>query len=95
LRGIAVKDFIWAKDAKGKWIEQWMPLGQGMVHWPEFFRMVAQADFDGPLQIHFEYPLGAATGGGRYAPPDSRDVIYAAMKRDLSVLRAQLAEAGL
>lgn len=95
LRGIAVKDFIWAKDARGRWTEQWVPLGQGMVHWSEFFRMVAEAGFDGPLQLHFEYPLGAATEGVGYAPPDSREVIYSAMKRDLAVLRGQLAQAGL
>jgi sugar phosphate isomerase/epimerase len=84
LRGIAVKDFVWAKDAKGKWKEQWVPLGEGMVHWPEFWGMVAQAGFDGPLQIHFEYPL-----------PEAREGTYAAMKRDLAALRAQLAKAGL
>jgi sugar phosphate isomerase/epimerase len=84
LRGIAVKDFVWAKDAKGKWKEQWVPLGQGMVHWPEFFAMLAAGDFTGPVQVHYEYPLGEA-----------RDGIYSAMKRDLGVLRAGLAKAGL
>ena len=31
LRGIAVKDFVWSKDAKGTWKEQWVPLGEGMA----------------------------------------------------------------
>jgi len=84
LRGIAVKDFVWAKDAKGKWKEQWVPLGEGMVHWSEFWGMVKQAGFDGPLQVHFEYPL-----------PEAREGTYAAMKRDLAALRAQLAKASL
>jgi sugar phosphate isomerase/epimerase len=84
LRGIAVKDFVWAKDARGRWREQWVPLGEGMVHWPEFWGMVAQTGFDGPLQVHFEYKL-----------PDAREGVYAAMKRDLATLRAQLAKAGL
>jgi sugar phosphate isomerase/epimerase len=84
LRGIAVKDYVWAKDAKGKWKEEWVPLGEGMVHWPEFWGMVAKAGFDGPLQVHIEYPL-----------PEAREGIYAAMKRDLAALRAQLAKAGL
>jgi sugar phosphate isomerase/epimerase len=84
LRGIAVKDFVWAKDAKGKWKEQWVPLGEGMVHWPEFWGMLAQAGFDGPVQVHFEYPL-----------PEAREGTYAAMKRDLVTLRAQLAKAAL
>jgi sugar phosphate isomerase/epimerase len=84
LRGIAVKDFVWAKDAKGKWKEQWAPIGEGMVHWPEFWGMVKQVGFDGPLQVHFEYPL-----------PEAREGTYAAMKRDLAALRAQLSKAGL
>jgi sugar phosphate isomerase/epimerase len=84
LRGIAVKDFIWAKNAGGRWAEQWMPIGQGMVRWREFFAMVAQAGFDGPLQVHFEYPLGPAPAA-----------VYAAMKTDLATLRGQLAQAGL
>jgi sugar phosphate isomerase/epimerase len=84
LRGIAVKDFVWARDAKGKWKEQWTPIGEGMVHWPEFWSMVKQAGFDGPLQVHFEYPL-----------PEAREGTYAAMKRDLAALRAQLAKAAL
>jgi sugar phosphate isomerase/epimerase len=84
VRGIAVKDFIWAKDARGKWKEQWVPLGDGMVHWPEFFTMLAATDFAGPVQVHYEYPLGEA-----------REGIYAAMKHDLGVLRAGLAKAGL
>jgi sugar phosphate isomerase/epimerase len=84
LRGIAVKDFVWAKDARGNWKEQWVPMGEGMVHWPEFWGMVAHAGFDGPLQVHFEYKL-----------PEAREGIYAAMKRDLATLRAQLAKAAL
>jgi sugar phosphate isomerase/epimerase len=84
LRGIAVKDFVWAKDAKGKFKEQWVPLGEGMVHWPEFWAMVKQAGFDGPLQVHFEYPL-----------PEAREGTYTAMKRDLAALRAQLVKAAL
>jgi sugar phosphate isomerase/epimerase len=84
VRGLAVKDYIWSRDAKGKWREQWVPLGEGMVHWPEFFAMLAATDFAGPVQVHYEYPLGEA-----------RDGIYTAMKRDLGVLRAGLAKAGI
>lgn len=83
LRGIAVKDFIWGKNAKGNWQEQWKPLGEGMVRFPQFFGMVADAGFSGPLQVHFEYPLG------------SREETFAAMKRDLGKLRGYLAQANL
>ena len=83
LRGIAVKDFIWAKDGKGVWKPQWAPLGEGMVQFPKFFGMVAESRFAGPLQIHFEYPLRG------------KDETYTAMKRDLGKLRGYLAQANL
>ena len=83
LRGIAVKDFLWGKDAKGAWQPKWTPLGEGMVHLPEFFKMVAASGFNGPLQIHFEYDLGT--------PAETK----AFMKRDLATLRGYLAQASL
>lgn len=87
LRGVAVKDFIWAKDAKGDWKPQWKPLGAGMVHFPRFFSMLAEMRFAGPLQLHFEYPLGGANA--------TRAEVFAQMKRDLQQLRTYLSEAGL
>jgi len=94
LRGIAVKDFAWAKDAKAGWQPQWRPLGEGMVHLAEFLQMVKAAGFNGPLQQHFEYPLGGANDGkAEIAIP--RQEVFAAMKRDLTTLRRELAQAGL
>jgi sugar phosphate isomerase/epimerase len=84
LRGIAVKDFVWSQDGKGNWRPQWKPLGEGMVRFPQFFGMVAASGFSGPLQMHFEYPLG-----------DDRFGVFAAMKRDLAKLRGYLAQANL
>lgn len=95
LRGIAVKDFIWEKDAKGKWRVAWKPLGEGMVHFPQFFGMVRDAKFAGPLQLHFEYSLGGAEAGNKTGLTMSRDEIFAAMKRDVAQLRGYLAGAGL
>jgi sugar phosphate isomerase/epimerase len=84
VRGIALKDYVWNKDARGRWREQWCPIGAGMVHFPEFFGMVAASDFDGPVQVHYEYPL-----------PEDRPGIYAAMKKDLTAIRGYMAKAGL
>jgi sugar phosphate isomerase/epimerase len=94
LRGIAVKDFYWAKDAKGAWKDKWAPLGEGMVHLPQFFGMVKQAGFDGPLQLHFEYPLGGANDGKRELTVPKEE-IFGAMKRDLSKLHGYMGQAGL
>jgi sugar phosphate isomerase/epimerase len=94
LRGIAVKDFVWAKDAGGNWRPDWRPLGEGMVHLPQFFAMVADSSFSGPLQLHFEYPLGGANDG-RATLSISREEAFGAMKRDLGKLRGYLAQAHL
>jgi sugar phosphate isomerase/epimerase len=89
LRGIAVKDFAWTQDGHGNWRPQWKPLGEGMVQFPKFFAMVAESGFSGPLQLHFEYPLGGADAG-KTNPTIEREEIFAAMKRDLTKLRGYL-----
>lgn len=94
LRGMAVKDFEWSKDAGGNWRTEWKPLGEGMVRLPQFFGMVAAAHFSGPLQMHFEYPLGGANNGSATITI-SREAVYSAMKRDLGKLRGYLRQANL
>ena len=93
LRGVAVKDFAWRPIAPGNWSCDWVPLGTGMVRFPQFFRMLAQTKFNGPLQLHFEYPLGGAQDG-KANPTMPPSEIFAAMKRDLRQLRTFLAQAG-
>jgi sugar phosphate isomerase/epimerase len=92
VRGIAVKDFLWAKNPRGQWAPAWKPLGQGMVHLPEFFSMVAKTKFAGPLQLHFEYPLAGADAG-KTKLSGSKDEVFTAMKRDLVQLRSYLDKA--
>lgn len=94
VRGVAVKDFLWEKDAKGNWKAEWKPLGQGMVRLPQFFDMLAKSGFNGPLQLHFEYPLGGADNGkAKLTVP--REEVFTAMKRDLQQLRGYLSKSGL
>ena len=94
VRGIAVKDFIWEKGPNGAWKSQWKPIGEGMVKMPQFLAMVAETDFAGPFQMHFEYPLGGAEGGKRTVSIPKEEVL-GAMKRDLTKVRGMLAQAGL
>jgi sugar phosphate isomerase/epimerase len=89
IHGVAVKDFIWARNARGEWDVQWTPLGAGMVHLREFARMLRDSDFAGPIQVHAEYPLGGAENGKReisIAP----SAVIAALQHDCTVLRAAL-----
>jgi sugar phosphate isomerase/epimerase len=94
IRGVAIKDFVWQEGANGNWNPQWTPLGQGMVRLPKFFSLLAETAFDGPVQLHFEYPLGGADAGKRQLTIE-RQQVFSAMRRDLQSLRTRLDEAGL
>ncbi|MGD0125786.1 MAG: sugar phosphate isomerase/epimerase family protein [Terriglobia bacterium] len=89
-RGIAIKDFKWGKNAAGRWEPMWCPLGEGgMVDYDRFFPMVKAAGFQGPVQIHFEYPLGGVENGGT-KPTLSNQQIFASMRKDLAQVRMWL-----
>ena len=93
LRGIAVKDFLWEKNAHSQWRPAWKPLGQGMVNFSQFFQMIAASHFSGPLQLHFEYPLQGADEGTKIV--SNPRGVFNVMTRDLKQLRIYLSQAGL
>ena len=93
MRGLAVKDFVWEKGPKG-WDAKWVPLGEGMVKFPQFFGLLAKTNFNGPVQIHYEYPLGGADKGAT-EPTMERSKILGAMKKDVLMLRKWMADAKL
>lgn len=93
-RGIAIKDFLWGRNAKGGWTPQWKPLGEGMVNFQKFLAMVKEAGFSGPVQLHFEYPLGGVDSGSR-KPSIALETVWKAMRRDLALLREWMQAASL
>lgn len=86
LKMIAVKDFYWEKSAKG-WRIVNCPLGEGMVDWKQYFKLLRQANFHGPVSLHLEYEIPGAT------PAAKEENTIAAAQRDLEFLKARLAEA--
>lgn len=89
MKGVAVKDFRWERNDKGQWRPAWKPIGQGMVDFKGFFQLLVKQKFQGPMQIHFEYPMGGADHGHRKITW-SREQILSAMKRDLKLLQEYL-----
>ena len=73
---VYVKDFLW-EGGKPKNV----PLGEGHVE-PEFFRMLADSRFDGPISLHEEYL--------DHRDPELVPQHLAAMKRDLATLHKWL-----
>src|SRR5215207_1233607 len=53
---IAVKDFVWAKRANGRWEPRSVPLGEGMVNYPAYLRQLLATQPLPPVTVHFEYP---------------------------------------
>jgi sugar phosphate isomerase/epimerase len=94
IRGVAVKDFVWQKGMRENWDPAWVPLGQGMVRFPKFFSLLANTTFNGPVQLHFEYPLGGAEAGKRQLTIE-RGEVFSVMRRDLRQLRTYFSDAGL
>lgn len=95
MRGIALKDFQWIRNARGEWIPDWRPAGEGMVNFTRFLAMVKTSRFSGPVQVHYEYSGlgGAEHGNSKLTIPKAQAI--AAIKRDAEFFRARLREAGL
>ena len=64
LKMVACKDFYWEKR-QGEWKVRMCPLGQGMVDYPRFFKALAASGFAGPISLHVEYRIEAATEAQR------------------------------
>ena len=94
-RGIAVKDFHWAKNAKGKWDVRWCPMGEGMVNATKFLEMMKAAGFTGPVQLHMEYDELGGADSGKSAITISREEFKRLAARDVERFRANLRQAGM
>lgn len=88
-----IKDFHWTKK-DNKWVAQLVPLGEGLVDFKKYFSLIKEYTIEGPLSIHYEYPLGGAENGAKVITL-SKEEILTAMKRDISTLKKLLIEAGL
>jgi len=77
LKAVAVQDFTWAKSGSGQKMHM-CPMGEGIVDWAAFFRILAEAHFTGPISIHQEYTAQDELG---------------AMNKDLEFVRKQVKQA--
>ena len=81
IKTIAIKDFKW-ENKKGEWVVQDTPLGEGMVDFKTYFKLLKQYQINVPVSLHFEYPLGGAEHGATTLSCD-KQIVFDAMKRDL------------
>lgn len=57
IRCIAMKDGKWSEPSPGEFSPVSTPIGEGMVDWSAFTRILAETAFEGAVSIHYEYPL--------------------------------------
>lgn len=82
---IVLKDFRWEK-VDGQWKPLNTPLGEGMVDFDAYFKLLKAANINVPVSLHLEYDLGGAEHGKKEISI-SRDKVYEAMIKDLKTAR--------
>jgi L-ribulose-5-phosphate 3-epimerase len=93
IKSIPIKDFQWM-NRQGEWQVEYVPLGEGMVNFKEYFKLMKQYNINVPISIHYEYPLGGAEHGAKTITINKNDVI-AAMRKDLVTVKNFLKESEL
>jgi len=81
IKTLAIKDFKWEKK-NGEWIVVDTPIGEGMVDFKTYFKLLKQYQVNVPVSLHLEYPLGGAERGATKLSCD-KQVVFTAMKKDL------------
>ncbi|MFS4466694.1 sugar phosphate isomerase/epimerase family protein [Maribacter sp. 2210JD10-5] len=78
---IVIKDYKWSREGN-QWKLMNVPIGEGMVNFHEYFKMLKKHKINVPVSMHFEYDLGGAEHGMTKINIDQKEV-FKAMRRDL------------
>lgn len=85
IKTIVLKDFKWGK-LKGKWQPINVPIGEGMVDFISYFKLLKSLGLKPPVCLHLEYPLGGADKGKFEISVDHK-IVFDAMKKDLTAVQ--------
>ena len=91
IKTIVLKDFIWG-NVDGQWKPVNVPIGEGMVDFTRYFKLLKQYRLTPPVSLHLEYPLGGAEKGNT-SLTIHQDRVFEAMKKDLTTLQRLWQEA--
>jgi|SRR5581483_7372429 len=92
IRCTDIKDFHWAQSV-GKASPETVPLGDGIVNFEQYFKLVRELKITGPMSVHFEYP--PFERDIPKDPTERRRACAAAMRQDREVLAAMMAKYGV
>jgi len=77
---LVLKDFKW-KKSNGIWDKEYVPLGEGMVDFSKYFKLLKKYDINLPITVHYEYDLGIEDPG--FKPATDQQEVFNVMKKDL------------
>jgi sugar phosphate isomerase/epimerase len=86
-----LKDFKW-EQSPGKSVIDNVPIGEGIVPFDAYFKLVRELNLAGPMSVHLEYPPFEKT---KLSDAEKRVQFPAPMKKDLQALQALMAKAGI
>lgn len=91
IKVIVLKDFKWGK-VNGKWKLINVPIGEGMVDFDKYFKLLKKYELNPPVSLHLEYDLGGAEKGKSKITVDKK-VVFDAMRKDLKAIQKLWKEA--
>ena len=80
-----IKDFTWSEH-DGKWNPVTVPLGEGIVPFPEYFKLIKTLNITGPESLHFEYPP-FENGDKNLTSKEKGELFLKYIKQDIDRLR--------
>jgi len=85
MKTIVLKDFVW-REVDGHYKIANVPIGEGMVDFDAYFKLLKKYKINVPISLNLEYPLGGAEKGKSKITVDQQ-VVYDAMKKDLNTIQ--------
>jgi len=93
LKMVAVKDFIWKQISPHRWHAETCPMGQGIVPYKEFFRLLSQSNFHGPISLQQEFIIpGITDDQGRAVSRATTPQTMQSAKENLDTLKSLMRE---
>lgn len=91
IKVIVLKDFKWGK-VNGQWKPINVPIGEGMVNFTKYFKLLKKYNLKPPVSLHLEYDLGGAEKGHSHITVN-KTVVYNAMIKDYNAIQKLWREA--
>jgi sugar phosphate isomerase/epimerase len=91
INSLIVKDFKWTR-VDGTWKPIYVPIGEGMLDFVAYFKLLKKYGINVPVILHCEYDLGGAEKGN--TPSMDHKLVFNKLQNDLLLIRDAWQRAG-